>query len=153
MSQSISRVSLPAVAGILVCGATIVALAGCHHRSAAPQEFSAAERPTMADREQSSDGRLLRRFPGVNVIATRSGGFLIRILSGMVGEGEPLYVIDGAPIVVERSRGIDWFKPEDVVRISVLKFPAETAVYGPRGVSGVILITTKQGATQRKRGR
>ena len=150
MSPSPSRFSLPAAACILACGATIVALGGCHQGSYAPPEPSPAERPTMADRQSSSDGRLPRRFPGVAVFTTPSGGFLIRILSGLVGDGEPLYVIDGAPIVVDRSRGIDWFRPEDVVRISVLKDPAETAVYGPRGVNGVLLITTKQSATLRR---
>ena len=73
----------------------------------------------------------------------------MRILSGLVGSGEPLYVIDGNPIVIDSRRGIDWFKPEDIMRISVLKSPSDLAVYGPRGVNGVILITTRQGTTPR----
>lgn len=75
----------------------------------------------------------------------------MRIVSGLVNEGEPLYVIDDTPIPVEPSRGIDWFQPEDIVRIKVLKDPAETAVYGPPGINGVILITTKQGMRTRNR--
>ena len=42
------------------------------------------------------------------------------------------------------NRGIDWFKPEDIVQIKVLKHPHEVAEYGPNGVNGVIVITTKQ---------
>ena len=81
---------------------------------------------------------------------TRSGGFSMRILSGLAGDGQPLYVIDDSPSPVDPTRGIDWFEPEDIVRIRVLKNPAEIAVYGPNGANGVILITTKQGARPRK---
>jgi TonB-dependent SusC/RagA subfamily outer membrane receptor len=38
--------------------------------------------------------------------------------------------------------GLDWLSPADIMRIDVLKYPAETSVYGPRGANGVILITT-----------
>ncbi len=75
----------------------------------------------------------------------------MRILSGLVGDGQPLYIIDDTPMPVEPSRGIDGFKPEDIVRIKALKDPAETSVYGPRGVNGVILITTKEGLRLRTR--
>jgi hypothetical protein len=74
---------------------------------------------------------------------------VIRIVSGLVAEGLPLYVIDDTPMQVESGRGIDWFKPEDIVQIKVLKTPAETAVYGPSGVRGVVLISTQQGARPR----
>ncbi len=69
----------------------------------------------------------------------------MRILSGLVGDGQPLYVIDDMPMPVDPSRGIDWFTLQDIARIKVLKDPAETTVYGPAGLNGVILITTKQG--------
>lgn len=39
--------------------------------------------------------------------------------------------------------GIDWFEPEDIVEIKVLKLPHELVEYGPSGVNGVIVITTK----------
>lgn len=74
----------------------------------------------------------------------------MRILSGLVGGAQPLYIIDESPVTIDPSRGIDWFEPEDIVRVRVLKDPAETAVYGPNGVNGVILITTKQGMRPRK---
>ena len=53
-------------------------------------------------------------------------------------------------VTVEPTRGIDWFQPEDIVRIKVLKEPFETNVFGPSGVNGVILITTKQAMRPRK---
>ena len=91
-----------------------------------------------------TDSRAIHRFPGVEVVPTGRSAFLIRIHSGMVGDGDPLYVIDGTPMTIPASRGIDWFKPEDIAQIKLLKYPDELSVYGPRGVNGVIVITTKQ---------
>jgi hypothetical protein len=73
---------------------------------------------------------------------------LIKIHSAMVGDGAPLYVIDGAPMQISPNRGIYWFEPEDIAEIKVLKYPYELLEYGPSGVNGVIVITTKQ--AQRK---
>jgi TonB-dependent SusC/RagA subfamily outer membrane receptor len=67
----------------------------------------------------------------------------------MVGDGEPLYVVDGRPTAVPPNRGIDWLRREDIARIEVVKNPADLAIYGPRGVNGVVLITTINGATPR----
>jgi hypothetical protein len=125
MSVSPHRVWLFRARGVLAYTA-ILTLGACHH---AP---SPAPQPKVVD----------RRFAGVDVVPTRSGGFLIRVHSGMVGEGEPLYVIDGAPLSIPPNRGIDWIKLEDVVDIKVLTRPHELAVYGPKGVNGVIVITT-----------
>jgi TonB-dependent SusC/RagA subfamily outer membrane receptor len=119
--------------GIVACATSVVTLNGCYQRSPVGDETSVTA----------------RRFPGVDIVPTGTGGFYVRVLSGLVGSGEPLYVIDGNPMVIDSRRGIDWFKPEDIVRISVLKSPSDLAVYGPRGVNGVILITTRQGITPR----
>jgi TonB-dependent SusC/RagA subfamily outer membrane receptor len=96
---------------------------------------------------KSTVERGLIRFPGVDLVPLDHGAFAIRIHSGLVGDGVPLYVIDGQPMTIEQNRGIDWLKPEDIVRITVVKNPADLAIYGPRGVNGVIVITTKQGFT------
>jgi TonB-dependent SusC/RagA subfamily outer membrane receptor len=145
------RASLSRIAAILACGPTIAALGGCHHRSSALHEPPPAERPTVRQDRQSNDERLLPSFPGVDVIRTRSGGVSIRIISALVGNGAPLYIVDGMEMVVEPRHGLD-LQPEDIARINVLKGPAETAVYGPRGVNGVVVITTNRAAAQRKRG-
>lgn len=119
--------------GIVACATSVVTMNGCYQRSAVGNEASVTA----------------RRFPGVELVPTGSGGFYVRIRSGLVGSGEPLYVIDGNPMTIDSRRGIHWFEPEDIVRISVLKTPSDLAVYGPRGVNGVILITTKQGTAPR----
>ena len=80
---------------------------------------------------------------------TPRGGFYVHIHSGLLGDGDPLYIIDGAPMHIDRSRGIDWVKPEDVVAIRILKDPADIAVYGTQGRNGVILISTRLGMEPR----
>jgi hypothetical protein len=93
----------------------------------------------------------VHRFAGVDIVPTSRAGFVVRIHSGLVGRGEPLYVIDGSHMQVQPNRGIDWFTPEDIVEIKVLKTPQELAEYGPNGVNGVVVITTKQNPGRRKR--
>jgi TonB-dependent SusC/RagA subfamily outer membrane receptor len=151
MSASLSRASRSRVARILTCAPALVALAACYHRSSAVEEPLPLERPAVGLGQRSSD-LIPRRFPGVDVVRTPGGGFLVQVHSGLVGAGEPLYLIDGAPVVVDPNRGIDWLHVDDVVEIKVRKDPSETTVYGPRGVSGVILITTKQGSRARTPG-
>ena len=109
--------------------AAMLGVTGCHR----PQ--STARRPSVPE-------TTIRSFPGVDIIPTASSGFLVRVRSGMVGNREPLYVIDGAPMRIDPSRGIDWFPPEAIADIKVLKAPHELMEYGPSGANGVILITT-----------
>jgi len=109
----------------------ILIAAGCHRAQSTPPQPSVVE-PSA------------RRFPGVEIVPTSRSGVLIRVHSGMVGNGEPLYVIDGAPMRIEPNRGIDWFRPEDIADIKVLKAPHELAEYGANGANGVIVITTNR---------
>jgi TonB-dependent starch-binding outer membrane protein SusC len=71
-----------------------------------------------------------------------NGDFNIRLrgLSTFGSNTEPLIVIDGIPGANMKS--ID---PQDIVSIDVLKDASAAAIYGTRGASGVILITTKKG--------
>jgi TonB-dependent SusC/RagA subfamily outer membrane receptor len=91
----------------------------------------------------------VRRFAGVDIVPTHAG-FLVKIHSGAIGGGDPLYVIDGAPMKIPATRGIDWFKPEDIAEIKVLKYPYELAEYGQSGANGVIVITTKQNPARKR---
>ena len=140
MSVSPRRVWLFRPMHMFVATALLVSGA-CYHAQ------SPAARPKVepsGQTGQSKDDGKLRRFPGVDIVPTARSGFLIRLHSGMVGPGEPLYVIDGAPITISANRGIDWFRPEDIAEIKVLKYPYELAEYGANAANGVILITTKQ---------
>lgn len=60
------------------------------------------------------------------------------------GNNEPLWVVDG---VVVDAGGIGYLNQSDIASIEVLKDAASQAIYGARGATGVILVTTKQGAS------
>ena len=131
MSVSPSRIWLVRATDVLV--ATAILVSGACHRAQ-----STAGQPPQSTNETTV------RFPGVDIVRTNRSAFFVRIHSGMVGTGEPLYVIDGARMRIQPNRGIDWFEPEDIAEIKVLKFPHEVAEYGANGANGVIVITTKQ---------
>ena len=119
---------------VLVCGLMLASLAGaaCHQRSSDAEEPA----PDVGPREV--------HFPGVDVIRQPGGGVLIRMLGGLILGQEPLFVIDGTPTMVDPRQGIDWLTPEQIANIEVIKDPSQTAIYGPRGAHGVILVTTKR---------
>jgi TonB-dependent SusC/RagA subfamily outer membrane receptor len=130
------------LAGVLVGLASIFSTTACYRApSAEPDPAVAAELTSL---KQSINAKGFHAFPGVDVVPIGQSAFFIRIHSGLVGAGNPLYIIDGAPTVVDPSRGIDWFKPDDIAEIQVLKSPEDLAVYGPRAVNGVIVIKTTQ---------
>jgi TonB-dependent starch-binding outer membrane protein SusC len=141
MSVSPRRAAIRAL-DLMVC-TSILLSAACRHAqpTASP---STAVAPARAD-----DAR--HRLAGVDIVRTPHSGFLIRIRSGMFAGGEPLYVIDGAQMRIPSNRGIDWFAPEDIVDIKVLKFPHELAEYGLNGANGVVVITTRQAAGRSRR--
>ncbi|WP_412061256.1 SusC/RagA family TonB-linked outer membrane protein [Rubrivirga sp. IMCC45206] len=106
------------------------------------------------------------RVAGVNVI--ENGGepganVSVRIRGGtsITASNEPLYVIDGIPIsndnvtpggAGEASNGpprnpLTLINPNDIASMTVLKDASATAIYGSRGANGVVLITTKNGAS------
>lgn len=70
-------------------------------------------------------------------------GFNIRLrgLSTVGANASPLIVIDG--VIGADLNSVD---PNDIASIDVLKDGSAAAIYGTRGASGVILITTKRGA-------
>ena len=146
MSVSPRRVSLFDVANVLISAAMLVPAGACYRApSAAPEpaEIERSERRALA-----TAAWRLRSFPGVDIVPMGESAFIVKIHSGMVGDGEPLYVIDGNPMTIEPSRGITWLKPDDIAQIRVLKSTGDLAIYGPRGVNGVIVITTKQALGQ-----
>jgi len=79
----------------------------------------------------------------------------IRGRGSFSASNEPLYVIDGIPVVsgeMHSSHGgvnpgnvMSTINPGDIENITVLKDAAASSLYGSRAANGVILITTKQG--------
>ena len=66
--------------------------------------------------------------------------------AGTTNGTQPLILIDGVP--QDDFTSVD---PNEVANISILKDASSTAVFGVRGANGVILITTKQGSTEKTR--
>lgn len=56
-----------------------------------------------------------------------------------IGGVQPLYVVDGI-----FNDNIDYLNPNDIESIEVLKDPSSLAIFGVRGATGVIAITTKK---------
>lgn len=78
----------------------------------------------------------------------------IRGIGSLSGSNEPLYVIDGIPVVRhnaalfnmgENMNPLAELNPNDIESIEVLKDAASAAIYGSRATNGVIIITTKSG--------
>jgi len=106
------------------------------------------------------------RVAGVQVTnssgAAGAGTYVqIRGATSIIGNNQPLFVVDGVPIdnstsvandgfnddvggVARSNRAID-LNPEDIESVSVLKGGAATALYGSRATNGAIIITTKKG--------
>lgn len=59
-----------------------------------------------------------------------------------IGQVHPLYVVDGI-----LNDNIDYINPNDIESIEVLKDPSSLAIFGVRGATGVIAITTKRAKT------
>lgn len=90
-----------------------------------------------------------------------SSRIIIRGNSSLLGDNQPLFVVDGIPISnasddnIEgpsvftggtSNRGLD-LDPSNIASMSVLKGASATALYGSRAANGAIIITTKSGQT------
>ncbi len=80
----------------------------------------------------------------------------VRGISSISASNQPLFVIDGVPIVsealgtfTEPDNPLAAISPDDIESLEVLKDAASAAIYGARGSNGVILITTKKGKAGR----
>ncbi|MFN7119083.1 MAG: SusC/RagA family TonB-linked outer membrane protein, partial [Saprospiraceae bacterium] len=114
--------------------------------SIATVEGSELSKIPTASLQQALQGKV----PGVQVVTTsgRPGeGAVVRIRGvGTLNNADPLYVIDGV-IMPENVDINSLVSPNDIENLSVLKDASAAAIYGARGANGVILITTKKGAT------
>ena len=116
------------------------------HRGGAMSSLGPAEIAQL--RVRRVEELLAGRVPGLRVLPTPNGGFTIRVrgITTLNGHTEPLYIIDGMPVTLLPGEGLNWLDPAEILRIDVLKDPADTSVYGARGANGVIVIRTKRGS-------
>ncbi|MEZ5197150.1 MAG: SusC/RagA family TonB-linked outer membrane protein [Bacteroidales bacterium] len=116
---------------------------------------------------------LAGRASGVDVISASGAAgaptyITVRGATSIIGDNQPLFVVDGVPIdntvapdddgysdsdwgggdvagVARSNRALD-LNPDDIASMSILKGGAATALYGMRGANGVIIIETKKGS-------
>lgn len=102
------------------------------------------------------------KVAGVSVSTTSTSpgaasSITIRSFSSLTGNNQPLWVIDGVPIVNNNissnkgdntmGGGASQLNQDDIEGITILKGAAATALYGSRAANGVILVTTKSGSS------
>lgn len=126
----------------------------------AQQELKADQ--LTAARETNITSFLTAKVAGVRVSKTSSGtggssAITIRGAKSLLGNNQPLFVLDGVPITnighssggvwddIDLGDGMNDLNPEDIESMQVLKGPNASALYGARGSNGVVLITTKSG--------
>jgi TonB-linked SusC/RagA family outer membrane protein len=105
--------------------------------------------------EQALQGKTAGVFiAGVNGKATGTTRMRIRGSSSITADNQPLYVVDGIPITTEALNfsgaainPLTSVNFNDVQSIEILKDAASAAIYGSRGANGVVIITTKKGAS------
>ena len=122
---------------------------------------------SMKDRDMSAEkGSLVKSLEG-KVAGVRVGSstgdpgadqnILIRGIGSINGSTQPLYVVDGVPVLANsdgymsssiRSQSIlASLNPNDIESMTILKDAAAASLYGSRAANGVVIITTKKGKT------
>lgn len=108
--------------------------------------------------EQGLQGRIA----GVDILqnsGTPGSAINVRIRGGtsILGDNQPLYIVDGVPITTGNPSGLDDIlsgqeidatadiNASEIESITVLKDAASAALYGSRAANGVVIINTKRG--------
>jgi TonB-linked SusC/RagA family outer membrane protein len=141
-------------------------------RNASTAIASVSAEELMKSPAKSIEGNLSGKIVGATIFENSGvpgGGMQVQIrgATSILGQGDPLYVVDGIMISnasvggglssISRSTGstssnqdqtvnrLADLNPNDVESIEVLKSAAATAIYGSRATNGVVVITTKKG--------
>lgn len=132
--------------------------------------YGTEERRNLTGSVTSIDSRAIENLISPSFesqLAGRAAGVMVTTPSGILGQApivrirgvnsitsgaDPLYVIDGVPVVDSDRSGIQSFNPlaninpQDIASFEVLKDGSATAIFGSRAANGVIIITTKRGS-------
>lgn len=89
---------------------------------------------------------------------TASTRVVIRGLNSITGNNQPLFVIDGVPVMnndgedgeLDFGNAVNAINPDEIENIEVLKGANASALYGSDAANGVVLITTKKAAKANK---
>lgn len=135
------------------------------------------EKATIGSSQQEVSGDALTRTQTTNVVSAMSGKvsglqisqsgnmggstrIVIRGAGSILGNNQPLFVLDGVPVAnsnlstASANSGRDYgsaisdLNMDDVASITVLKGPNAAALYGSRASNGAVVITTKNGRNE-----
>jgi TonB-linked SusC/RagA family outer membrane protein len=117
--------------------------------------------------QENAVSSLAGKVTGVQINSTGGTGssvsMVIRGATSLSNDNQPLFVVDGVPIVntlnnvagfgsdnrVDYGNAISDLNSDDIESVSILKGPSAAALYGSRAGNGVVLITTKKGKSGR----
>lgn len=117
--------------------------------------------------QENAINSLAGKVTGVQINSTGGTGssvsMVIRGATSLSNDNQPLFVIDGVPIVntlnniagfgndnrVDYGNAVSDLNSDDIESVSILKGPSAAALYGSRAGNGVVLITTKSGVKSR----
>lgn len=90
---------------------------------------------------------LTGKVSGLNVQTVNNGVFAdtritLRGIRSLTGNNQPMLILDGTPIALGYLSSIN---PNDVQDVTILKSASATAIYGPDGVNGALIVNTKKG--------
>jgi len=140
----------------------IVVAYGTAQKDTYTGSVSTIKQSTIKDVPSTSfENALIGRTPGVQITSSSGqagaiSSIRIRGIGSMNASNEPLYVIDGVPVVsgnfgqmsdytFSSNNVMNSINPSDIETITILKDAAASSLYGSRAANGVILITTKRG--------
>lgn len=91
---------------------------------------------------------LTGKVSGLNVQTVNSGVFAdtritLRGIRSLTGNNQPMLILDGVPIALGYLNSIN---PNDIQDVSILKSASATAIYGPDGANGALVVTTRKGS-------
>ncbi|MFT6865706.1 MAG: TonB-linked SusC/RagA family outer membrane protein [Cyclobacteriaceae bacterium] len=95
--------------------------------------------------EQANQGKAAGMFVQ-NSSGKLGGNTTVRVRGGssLSNSNQPLYVVDGVPLVGSNQSNIN---PSNIASIEILKDASAAAIYGSRAANGVVIITTKSGSS------
>lgn len=133
----------------------------------ATQRIDEAE--LLKSRDINFVNSLAGKVSGLNINKSSSGAggstkVVLRGDKSLYGSSEPLFVIDGIPMVnrkgsqpgmfggIDQGDGLSQVNSGDIESISILKGMNASILYGSQGANGVVLITTKRGKKKQALG-
>ena len=89
---------------------------------------------------------LIARGPGLTMTRSADGRAVLQLRGDntIMGDAEPLFVVNGIPLGPAASGNLAAIDIHDIETVQVLRDAAATAGYGVRGGNGVIIIRTKR---------